>query len=286
MSLQSILVVDDEESVRRLLVSVLESPGRRIDTAADGAEALARVEATPYDLVLTDVRMPGMDGLELLRRIRHASPSTKVIVMTGDSTPSNVIQSLCDQAFTYFTKPFSRAAVSDMIAQALGDLSWEDDIEVLSARPEWITLQVRCRISAADRLIQFLRELEVGLPATERDHIAMAFRELLVNSIEHGGACDPEKVLRLDYIRTSRAILYHIADPGPGFSIEKLPHAAVSNPPGEPWQHVVEREQRGIRPGGFGILLARNLVDELLYNEKGNEVLLIKYLAEAGPASL
>jgi anti-sigma regulatory factor (Ser/Thr protein kinase) len=44
---------------------------------------------------------------------------------------------------------------------------------------------------------------------------------------------------------------------------------------------VVEREQRGIRPGGFGILLARNLVDELLYNEKGNEVLLIKYLAEA-----
>jgi anti-sigma regulatory factor (Ser/Thr protein kinase) len=118
----------------------------------------------------------------------------------------------------------------------------------------------------------------ISLAAERRDEIAMAFHELLVNAIEHGGQCDPEKRLRLTYIRTSRAILYHIADPGAGFSIEELPHAAVSNPPGEPYQHVLEREQRGIRPGGFGILLARNLVDELIYNQKGNEVLLVKYL--------
>jgi CheY-like chemotaxis protein len=286
MSRHTILIVDDEASVRQMLVAMLDAPNQRIDTASDGQEALALVEAAPYDLVVTDLRMPGMDGLELLRRIRQTSPATKGIVMTGESTPSDVIQSLRDQAFTYITKPFSQASVSDLISQALRAPSWEDDVEVVSARPEWITLRVRCRMGAADRLIQFLKELEVGLSATERDHIAMAFRELLVNAIEHGGESDPEKWLRLAYVRTSRAILYYIADPGPGFSIESLPHAAVSNPPEEPWQHVVEREQRGIRPGGFGILLARNLVDELLYNETGNEVLLIKYLNGRAPASL
>jgi hypothetical protein len=66
---------------------------------------------------------------------------------------------------------------------------------------------------------------------------------------------DSEKRLRLTYTRTSRAILYHIADPGEGFSIEELAHAAVSNPSGEPWQHVQEREQRGIRDSaGAGFL--------------------------------
>ncbi len=278
MAQQSILVVDDDAAVRRLLLAVLASPDRRIEEASDGREALERLESTPYDLVLTDVRMPGMDGLELLRRIRGASPRTRVIVMTGGSTPSSVVQSLRDQAFTYFSKPFSQEAVAHMISQALTAAACDDDIEVLSAKPAWISLRVRCRLGTAERLIQFLREMEVSLTAPQRDEVAMAFHELLANAIEHGGQCDSQKWLRLTYIRTSRAILYHIADPGEGFSMEELPHAAVSNPPGEPWQHVQEREQRGIRPGGFGILLARNLVDELIYNEKGNEVLLVKYL--------
>ena len=60
--------------------------------------------------------------------------------------------------------------------------------------------------------------------------------------------------------------------------MEDIPHAAVGNPPDSPIAHVEHREAQGLRPGGFGILLTRNLVDELIYNEKGNEVILIKYL--------
>jgi anti-sigma regulatory factor (Ser/Thr protein kinase) len=73
-------------------------------------------------------------------------------------------------------------------------------------------------------------------------------------------------------------VLYFVRDPGKGFSFQKLTHAAVSNPLDSPFEHAEVRERLGIRPGGFGIFMTRELVDELIYNEAGNEVLLIKYL--------
>ena len=100
---------------------------------------------------------------------------------------------------------------------------------------------------------------------------------MLLNAIEHGGGSDPRKWVQVTYIRTSRAVVYHVQDPGRGFSLDSLAHAAVSSPD-DPFQHTAVRSEMGLRPGGFGILLAGKLVDEMLYNENGNEVLLIKYL--------
>lgn len=71
----------------------------------------------------------------------------------------------------------------------------------------------------------------------------------------------------------------YVRDPGPGFSLDDLPHAAVGNPPDDPLAHAAHRERLGLRPGGFGLLLARGVVDELLHSEKANEVLLIKHTA-------
>jgi len=73
-------------------------------------------------------------------------------------------------------------------------------------------------------------------------------------------------------------LLYRIADPGQGFSFEGLTHSAVNNPPENPVEHMSVRAEKGIRPGGFGLVLARAMVDELLYNEKQNEVVFVKYL--------
>jgi anti-sigma regulatory factor (Ser/Thr protein kinase) len=120
--------------------------------------------------------------------------------------------------------------------------------------------------------------MECRLKEEEREMVASAFRELLVNAIEHGGRLDPEKSVDLTYVRMERSIIYYLRDPGSGFSIKDLTHAAVSNSPNEPFAHMRERERLGLRPGGFGIFLSRNLADELLYSEKGNEVMLIKYL--------
>jgi anti-sigma regulatory factor (Ser/Thr protein kinase) len=73
-------------------------------------------------------------------------------------------------------------------------------------------------------------------------------------------------------------LVYRIADPGEGFDIDKLRHAAISNPEDDPIRHIDIREESGLRPGGYGLAMTRSLVDELIYNEKRNEVMCIKYL--------
>ncbi len=279
-STSTVLIVDDDPDIHHLIAAALESGDYLIEDVYDGLQALSRLQAKPYDLVLTDVRMPGLDGLELLRRIRGIRPETRVLVMTAESTPETVLRSLSDQALGFFSKPFSLDAVADIVARALSTEASEGDIEILSAIPQWISLQLRCKLQIADRLIPFLREMSTGLSDDEREDVGAAFRELLMNAIEHGGHSDPGKTVRVDYIRTRKSIIYRIWDPGEGFSLNNLTHAAVSNLPDSPLDHVEVRERLGLRPGGFGIFLTRNLADELIYNQKGNEVLLIKYIGQ------
>jgi len=270
--------VDDDPNVHQLLAAALQAPDRHIDSAADGLQGLARVQAAPYDLVITDVTMPGLNGLELLERIHKIRPDTRVVVMTVASTPEDIIRALREQAFTYLSKPFTIPAVRQMVATALESTPSGDDIEMLSARPNWLSLRLRCKAETADRILQFLREIAMDLPAKERENIATAFREILLNAIEHGGGSDPNKRVVITYVRGERALFYYVRDPGRGFSFDDIPHAAVSNPIDSPIEHVEVRQQLGMRPGGFGIFMTRQLVDEMIYNEKGNEVLLIKYL--------
>jgi anti-sigma regulatory factor (Ser/Thr protein kinase) len=120
--------------------------------------------------------------------------------------------------------------------------------------------------------------VESDLSPHTREDIAAAFRELLLNGIEHGAKGDPKKRVRASILRTGSSVIVHLHDPGKGFSLDLLPHAAISNPADSPVRHVEFREEHGQRPGGFGILMTRNLVDELLYNERGNSVLFVKYL--------
>jgi len=101
---------------------------------------------------------------------------------------------------------------------------------------------------------------------------------LLFNGVEWEEKLDPSRKVRISCIRTRRMLLYRIADPGKGFSFRDLTHAAVNNPPEDPMEHASVREEKGLRPGGFGLLMTRQMVDELLYNEAHNEVVFVKYL--------
>ena len=105
-----------------------------------------------------------------------------------------------------------------------------------------------------------------------------ALREILLNAMEHGAAFNPEQMVQVTGIRTARSLVFYIQDPGAGFRRESLTHAASDNPDDDPVGHIAQREKEGMRAGGYGLLLAAGTVDELIYSEIGNEVLLIKYL--------
>lgn len=275
---QRILIVDDDLDVHNLLKSALRSYNREIGSAFDGLEGLRMVQEETWDLVITDVVMPRMDGMTLLERIHATRPDTRVVVMTVANTPENIISAIRDHAFAWFGKPFTIEAVRDMVDNALTSSPSVDDIQVISASPRWLGLKLRCKVETAARIVQFLKEMEKGLPKDEQENVAVAFREILLNAIEHGGGNDPKKSVIITYVRAEKALLYYVRDPGQGFSFASLKHAAVSNPVEAPLEHVEARHQMGMRAGGFGILMTRSLVDDLIYNEMGNEVLLIKYL--------
>jgi len=102
-----ILVVDDEEMIRYLLENVLSQQGYQVTCVGSGREALTRLEEVSYDLVLTDLLMPGMDGIELLRRIRLTCPQTDVLVITGHASVETAVQAMKEGAYSYLTKPFN-----------------------------------------------------------------------------------------------------------------------------------------------------------------------------------
>ncbi len=276
--MNKILVVEDDRPLRHVLCRLLEAAGNAVTPAADGIEALDRLRRKKFDLVLLDVGLPRLNGLEVLSRLHKKKLRPKVIVMTADDTPETVLSAVRDQAYRFIGKPFAPNTVVDMVSSALSSAPTAPPIEVLSARPEWVELLVPCDLESAERIQSFLDRLKADLPEHVRESVGRAFRELLLNAVEWGGKLDPSRRVRIAYLRARRMLMYRIADPGQGFSMEALAHAAVNNPQGKPFQHAEVREERGMRPGGFGILMVKAMVDELIYNEARNEVVFVKYL--------
>lgn len=273
-----VLVVEDDRALCYALKTLLESAGFSAVEAGDGVAALAQIQAQQFDLVILDLGLPRISGLEVLAQIQKLDLPPKVIVVTADDTSSTVLQAIRDRAYQYIVKPTPPKKIVELVAHVLAAPTMTRPIEVVSARPEWLELLVPCDLETAERIQSFLEKLDADLPNDIRDSIGQAFRELLMNAVEWGGQLDPNRNVRIACLRTKHMVLYRIADPGPGFSPEKLAHAAISNTDDEPFGHMRVREEKGLRPGGFGLLMTRTLVDELIYNEAHNEVVFVKYL--------
>jgi anti-sigma regulatory factor (Ser/Thr protein kinase)/ActR/RegA family two-component response regulator len=283
-AVKNALVVGDDPEIRTLLFSVLKPRSWVVMSVPDNLAALAVSRARAFDLILTSDKTSGREDIELLRQIRRVRSHTRLIILAGESTPGDVITSMRERAFSYFSKPFSLDMLAEMIYIATEGPCWDDGIEVLSGTPELIRVLARCDVKTADRLVHFLNEI-ADLPDPERNQVATAFREILLNAIEHGGQLDPNQYVEIEYVRARHMVTCHITDPGSGFTLDEIPHAAIANPADDPIRHLALREEQGMRPGGFGVLLAQKLVDELIYGQHGNEVLLIKYLDSARPKS-
>lgn len=280
-----VLVADDDAATRHGIAKLLENAGLEVTEAADGIAALNAVQEKQYDLVFLDIWMPNLSGLEVLARIRMGASRPKVIVMTSDNTSETLLRAVKEQAYDYLSKPFPPRQAVEAAQRALS-ADQEPAIEVLSARPHWVELLIPCTREAAERIQTFMMKLDADLPDSVRETIASCFRELLLNAVEWGGQLDPNRKVRIASVRSPRMLMFRIADPGPGFSFDELSHAAVGQPESEPIAHMSVRDERGIRPGGFGILMTKAAADELLYNEAQNEVMFVKYFenAQAMPA--
>ncbi len=119
MSTESIMVVDDDLQILEVLQTRLESHGFAVETATDGEQALASVRSRPPDLILTDLKMPGMDGLELLRRLREMDGCPPVIFLTAHGSIAQAVEAMKLGAFDFLEKPYSGADLMAMVRRAL-----------------------------------------------------------------------------------------------------------------------------------------------------------------------
>jgi two-component system, OmpR family, response regulator len=274
----NILVTDDDLKTRQSLRAVLKKAGYSVTTAPDGLAALRAVQKKKFDLVLLDIWMPKMTGLGFLGHLQAEKWIPKIMVMTSEQTSDTLLAALRGRVYQFLKKPLDPTAVLTSIENALSTSPQVPAIEVMSANSQWVELMVPCERSVVSRVQSFLLHMDVDLPADVIEKVGYAFRELLNNAIEWGGHLDPNLKVRVSYIKTKRMLMYRLDDPGPGFKLEDLKHAAINNPVDNPMAHMQEREAKGLRPGGLGLMLTQQLVDELVYNETRNEVVLIKYL--------
>jgi CheY-like chemotaxis protein len=274
---KNILIVEDDQEIIRLLLDLMNSEEYAISIAQDGVDAFERLRQDKYDLLICDVWIPGISGLQLLSAIRELPEQVAVIIMTADDTPETMLRAVREDALQFVNKPFKKQEMKTLIHASLKGPP-APRIEVISAKPEWVELLVPCELRSVDRIQGLMMKLKSGLPNDVRESLIQAFRELLMNAIEWGGELDATRKVRISYLRFHRMILYRISDPGKGFQFKTLAHAAVGNAGDFPFDHMQVREKMGMRPGGLGIMMTKSMVDDILYNEAQNEVVFVKYI--------
>lgn len=272
-----ILVADDDATTRQMIRGVLKKNNYKVSTASDGVGALRAIQKKKFDLVLLDIWMPKMTGLGVLGKLQAEKQIPKIIVMTTDKTSDTVLTALRGRVYQFLIKPLDADSLVLTVESALSANPSAPPIEIISAKSHWIELLVPCEQSVVGRVQSFLSHMENDLPPDVLEKVGYAFRELLNNAIEWGGRLDPNQKVRISYVRTKKMLMYRLDDPGPGFKMEELTHAAVNNPEEDPIAHMRAREEKGLRPGGLGLLLSQQMVDELVYNEPRNSVVLVKY---------
>jgi anti-sigma regulatory factor (Ser/Thr protein kinase) len=259
-----------------LKISATDWPDCRVTEAAGEAAALRLLRTRAFDVLVTNPSTPASKDLSLAHEASVLQPGLRTVVLAPALTPTDIITALRDEVYASLSLPIEPHELQTAIGDALNETEWRNSIDVLSAVPHWIALRVSCRRVTAERLTRFMAELAGDLEESERFNLITAFREILLNAMEHGAGFDEEKVVDVHAVRTDRAIVYYFKDPGPGFNPAAPPKAVAT--PDDPMSHMLEREEQGVRPGGFGLLLTRKLVDEVHYNEAGNEVILVKHL--------
>ncbi len=291
--MDSILVVDDSATDRtRISGLLLKHDGYAVTHAVDGADALLQLAEQPVDLVLTDLQMPGMDGLQLVREMKKHHPQIPVILTTGVGSEEIAVQAMKDGAASYVNK--SSAAtwlhenVERVLAARVEALSNAEVLRKIVADEYTLSLE-NDRVLMATTA-RFLRQAVQAVhlcPEADVPRIGVALEEALLNACLHGNleldsklregdgdlfeslarersAQSPWKERRVKVTASisPQQMKVQIEDEGQGFDPGNLPD------PTDP--------ENLLKPHGRGVMMMRLFLDDVRYNERGNQVTLIK----------
>ncbi len=294
-----LLIVDDSDGDRDLAREALESDDVQLAFAETAEQALALIERQPPDLVVTDLRMPGMNGLELVQKIAEMDPAIPVVLMTGLGTEDIASEALRAGAASYVPKRYILRDLRPTVAKVLHAAQGGRALEALARGAESIELRYRLRTDPGivQPLIGELQSFLIPMGLCDRSTctlVGIALTEAVQNALYHGNL---ELVSRLEcanpdeYALTARRrfreapyrhrcvdvaarfssaeAVYVFRDEGKGFDPARVPDPTAPE--------NIER------CSGRGLLLMRTFMDEVRYNAVGNEVTLVK--RRATPAS-
>jgi CheY-like chemotaxis protein len=294
----TVLIVDDSPVDRKLIGGLLNRDSDwTIEYAENGAKALARMQIVDVDVIVTDLNMPEMDGLDLVRAVRVQYPDLPVILITGQGSESLAIEALEQGAASYVPKQRLAEMLSETLDQVLGmvraDRSYARLIECVD-RTEF-TFTLRNDPALIDPLVDMVQQMVGGMrlcDAIWRVRVGIALEQALLNALYRGNleispeqmleareallkgeggdlisqrssqAPYSERTIHVDIAITKDEARFLVRDQGPGFDVASAPA------PGD--AGALERE------GGRGLVLMRTFMDEVTFNDKGNEVTMIK----------
>jgi len=294
--LATILVVDDNGIDRRLAGKCVEQEGLTAVYAENGREALSVIDRENPDVVLTDLQMPEMDGLQLVARMRDDHPSLPVVLMTAFGSEEIAVAALRAGAASYVPKRHLRKELGDairVVLDAVEAVQERDQVRQFLTRSE-ATFELGYESAGPRALISYLQESLTQLNFSDEVgvlQVSTALTEALANAVEHGSLeldstlrdesseayyslgreraqiapyCDRRVYVTVKLTTTEAT--YIIRDEGPGFDPSSLPD------PTDP--------ENALKTSGRGIMLIRMFMDEVRFNEKANEITMIKRRVE------
>src|SRR5580704_11831012 len=183
--MRRVLVIGSDTQVSREIGDALSAAAFPMEYSAGDADALHRLRMRAFGVIITSPDSAVDEDLALLEEMRDIRPGVKCIVLARESTPGEVIAALRAHVFACFTPPFDVGDIAELASRAATDNQWRDDIQVLSARPGWVSVRVNCRLITAERLMTFARELTSQLPQDPQQEMLDGLREILLNAMEH-----------------------------------------------------------------------------------------------------
>lgn len=270
---RNVLIVDDERDTNDILASLVQARDMTPIQVFAGEAVFQAVRERKPDLILLDLMLPDTDGFTVCEKLKRDRETNliPVILVTALNDAHHRLSGVRVGANGYLTKPFTPDQLFAAIEEAM---DWHSEHQQHGTHGE-INFDIRSEPTFLQQTNDYLSDLYAHTPLTERQikDLKQVVLEMGGNAIEWGHRRNPELPLRLTYRIDAEKITIVIRDQGPGFNPSQIPHAASDE---DPIGHLDVRNELGIREGGFGIMLAKGLVDEFSYNDKGNEVTLVK----------